>query len=134
MAGNCILIAEDEKHTRLALALVLRQAGFSVLLADNGRDALEKILAQNNKRTISLIITDFRMPRLDGLGLIDKLHEAGIIIPVMVITGYGDNEMMQQLRNRGCLAYIDKPFIPEELLSQVTTALQQSAAPVGTAA
>ncbi|HIJ91365.1 MAG: response regulator [Desulfobulbaceae bacterium] len=123
-----ILIAEDEKHTRLALHLVLRQAGFSVILASNGRDAYEKIRQQPLDSPINLIITDFKMPELDGLGLIDKLQEAGIPIPIMVITGYGDKELLRQLHKRGCASYIDKPFIPTEVLSRVVAVLPQTEA------
>ncbi|MGV1099616.1 response regulator [Thiovibrio sp. JS02] len=125
MARKHILIVEDEKHTRLALNIVLRQAGFNVLMASNGRDAWEQVRKQPSSQAISLIITDFKMPELDGIGLIDKLQEAGIAIPIMVITGYGDNELMLQLRRRGCAAYIDKPFIPEEVLSRVANVLHQ---------
>ncbi len=125
MNNNQILIADDEKHTRLALHLVLRQAGFEVVLAKNGRDAYEKIqqtVAQGS--TISLIITDFKMPELDGLGLIDRLKADNITIPTIVITGYGDNNLALELQDRGCAAYLDKPFIPEEVLNRVETVLQ----------
>lgn len=128
MTSPYILIAEDEKHTRLALNLVLRQAGFSVILATNGQDAYEKIQQQPASRPISLIITDFKMPQLDGLGLIDKLQGAGILIPIMVITGYGNKELLRQLNKRGCASYIDKPFIPTEVLSRVASALPQEQA------
>jgi phosphoserine phosphatase RsbU/P len=128
MTSPHILIAEDEKHTRLALNLVLRQAGYSVILATNGLDAYEKIQQQPASRPIRLIITDFKMPELDGLGLIDKLQEAGILIPIMVITGYGDKELLRQLHKRGCASYIDKPFIAGEVLSQIASALPQAQA------
>ena len=128
MTSLHILIAEDEKHTRLALNLVLRQAGFSVILAINGLDAYEKIQQQPANHPISLIITDFKMPELDGLGLIDKLQRAGIPIPIMVITGYGDPELLRQLHKRGCASYIDKPFIPTEVLSRVASVLPQAQA------
>lgn len=121
-----ILIAEDEKHTRLALRLVLRQAGFNVLETCNGSEAFTKITNHPLATCpINLIITDIKMPSLDGLGLIDKLRESKITIPIMVITGYGDNNLMRRLQKRGCAAYIDKPFIPEEVLSRVRTVLHQ---------
>ncbi|MFA6500050.1 MAG: response regulator [Desulfurivibrionaceae bacterium] len=128
MISPQILIAEDEKHTRLALHLVLRQAGFNVILATNGRDAYDKIQKQPATQPISLIITDFKMPELDGLGLIDKLKAAGIPIPIMVITGYGDKELLRQLHKRGCASYIDKPFVPAEVLSRIVSALPQAQA------
>ncbi|MDG4474614.1 response regulator [Thiovibrio frasassiensis] len=126
MTGLQILIAEDEKHTRLALHLVLRQAGFNVILTSNGRDAYEKIRQQPTNHPISLIITDFKMPELDGLALIDKLKGAGISIPIMVITGYGNKELLRQLHKRGCASYIDKPFIPREVLSRIASVLPQA--------
>ena len=123
-----ILIAEDEKHTRLALYLVLRQAGFGVILTTNGLEAYEKIRQQPAGQPINLIITDFKMPGLDGLGLIDKLQDKGIPIPIMVITGYGDKELLRQLHKRGCASHIDKPFIPAEVLNRVADALLQAQA------
>jgi len=128
MTSPRILIAEDEKHTRLALHLVLRQAGFSVILASNGLDAFEKIRQQPASHPISLIITDLKMPELDGLALIDKLHGAGIPIPIMVITGYGDKELRRQLHKRGCASYIDKPFIPAEVLARIANVLPHAQA------
>lgn len=126
MANIQILIAEDEKHTRLALRLVLRQAGFNVLETSNGKEAFQKITNHPIATCpINLIITDINMPSLDGLGLIDKLRELEITIPVMVITGYGDNNLIQRLQERDCAAYIDKPFIPEEVISQVKTVLHR---------
>ncbi|MBU1404629.1 MAG: response regulator [Proteobacteria bacterium] len=128
MTSPQILIAEDEKHTRLALHLVLRQAGFGVILTANGRDAYEKIRQQPAGHPISLIITDFKMPELDGLGLIDKLQGANIRIPIMVITGYGDKELLRQLHKRGCASYIDKPFIPAEVLNRIAGVLAHTEA------
>mgnify|MGYP001396240688 CR=1 FL=1 len=128
MTSPQILIAEDEKHTRLALHLVLRQAGFSVILAANGRDAYEKIRQQQGSHPIRLLITDFKMPELDGLSLIDKLQDAGISIPIMVITGYGNKELLRQLHKRGCASYIDKPFDPTEVLNRIACTLSQAEA------
>ncbi len=129
MAGREILIVEDEPHTRLALNIVLRQAGFKVLEAENGRQAYERLAQLPEPRSVKLIITDFKMPELDALGLLDLLRQADIAIPILVITGYGDNELRRQLRTRGCTAYIDKPFIPEEVVSRVASILHPPALP-----
>lgn len=125
MAKNHILIAEDEKHIRLALGIVLRQAGFAVDVAANGHEAFETIMRQAaDGNPINLIITDIFMPKVDGLELMDMLNEKGFAIPVIVITGYGNSELLLKLRARGFAGYLDKPFIPDDLLSRVKAVLQ----------
>ncbi len=124
-----ILIAEDEKHIRLALGIVLRQAGFAVHVAANGHEAFEIVMRHAaGDNPITLIITDIFMPKVGGLELMDMLNEKGFAIPVIVITGYGNSELILKLRNRGFAGYLDKPFIPDELLTQVKTVLQEHAA------
>lgn len=124
-----ILIAEDEKHIRLALGIVLKQAGFAVDVAANGHEAFETVMRHaSDGSPINLIITDIFMPKVDGLELMDMLNEKGFTIPVIVITGYGNSELIVKLRTRGFAGYLDKPFIPDELLTQVKTVLQEYAA------
>ncbi len=121
-----ILIAEDERHIRLALSLLLRQEGYEVEMAADGDEALHK-LVHPDAPPFHLLITDIQMPELDGLELIDRLHERQITIPVIVITGYGNRKAAGKARRRRCAAYLDKPFQPEEILRRVADVLHRPA-------
>lgn len=122
-----ILIADDEKHIRLALDLVLRQAGFQVSVAIDGLEAFETVVRHaGGNNPVTLIITDIFMPRIDGLEFLDLLNERGFAIPVIVITGYGNSELILRLRTRGFAGYLDKPFAPEEILSRVAKVLEEN--------
>lgn len=121
-----ILIAEDEKHIRLALSLLLRQEGYEVVMAADGGEALHKLI-HPAPTPFHLLITDIQMPKLDGLELIDQLHEHRIAIPVIVITGYGNREMVGKVRHRHCAAYLDKPFQPDDIIRRVADVLRRPA-------
>ncbi len=126
MKAPRILIAEDERHIRLALSLLLRQEGYEVEVAADGDEALHK-LAHPAASPFHLLITDLQMPELGGLELIDRLHERRIAIPVIVITGYGNREVACKVRRRRCAAYLDKPFQPADLLRRVADLLHHPA-------
>ena len=124
MSGKHILIAEDEQHLRHVMCLLLRQAGFQVSIAEDGIEAFCKIVECNDSANpVHLVITDIFMPKIDGLQLIDWLHDEEFDIPVIAISGYGNNDLMADLHCRGCTEYLDKPFIPEEMLDRVEKVL-----------
>jgi DNA-binding NtrC family response regulator len=122
MIAPRILIAEDEKHIRLALSLLLRQEGYEVEVAADGGEALRK-LVHPETNPFHLLITDLQMPDLDGLELIDRLQEQRITVPVIVITGYGNREVACKVMHRRCAAYLDKPFQPDDILRRVADVL-----------
>lgn len=126
MMAPRILIAEDEKHIRLALSLLLRQEGYEVELAADGGEALRR-LSLPDAPPCHLLITDFQMPELDGIQLIDRLQEQRITIPVIVITGYGNREVARRVTSRHCAAYLDKPFQPDDILRRVADVLHRPA-------
>ncbi|MEW6593609.1 MAG: response regulator [Thermodesulfobacteriota bacterium] len=127
MMRQRILIAEDEKHIRLALSLLLRQEGYEVEMAADGGEALRKLVHPDTP-PFHLLITDLQMPEVDGLELIDRLEERRIAIPVIVITGYGNRETACKVRRRRCAAYLDKPFQPDDILRRVADVLYRPAA------
>lgn len=121
-----VLIAEDEKYARHTLGLALRMAGYQVTMAEDGQEALDKLLElATGPAPVDVLITDIQMPRLDGLALMDRLRERGIAIPVVGITGFGDKELVVDLLRRGCREYLDKPFTPQDILSMVDKVMRQ---------
>ncbi len=125
MAKNYILIAEDERHMSDTLSLILRREGHRVTIVESGLEALSTILeAENETNPFNLLITDIQMPDLTGLEVISRLEQLCIPLPVLVITGYGDEESLSALKRNGCSGYLKKPFSAEELLENVSRILK----------
>ncbi len=120
MSEYKILVVDDEAKMRRLLEILLKQMGHEVYQADNGIKAL-KIL---NEQSVDLIITDLKMPQLDGLGLIRKLHEQNSDIPVIVITAYGTVETAVEAMKYGACDYIVRPFELETVEAAVKRTLR----------
>ncbi|HIE37774.1 MAG TPA: response regulator [Anaerolineales bacterium] len=119
-----ILVAEDEKDIRELIAFTLRFAGFEVLLAVNGIEAVE--LAETEQP--DLIILDVRMPRMTGYEACRQLKEnpQTSAIPVVFLSAKGQEVEIQQGLDSGAEEYILKPFAPDELTDQVRDILRRS--------
>jgi CheY-like chemotaxis protein len=115
-----ILVADDEQNALLTMQFILEVANYRVSIAENGQEALDKILkARDNGAPVELLITDIQMPYLTGLELMDELNRLGVRIPVLAITGYGDKELASELTRKGCYECLDKPIDDEELVECV---------------
>lgn len=111
-----ILVAEDETLAAMAIEDMLRDAGFEVLLAGDGQQALE--IAELHH--FDLLLTDLRMPRLSGAELVRKLREARPGLPVIVMTGYAPPGGVGALQSGyGPMVLLNKPLDPDELLENV---------------
>jgi CheY-like chemotaxis protein len=119
-----VLVADDEKHTRLAISLVLRKSGFKVSVADNGLDALARVQGQES---FDLLVVDVQMPGLTGPELIGELEKINLELPILMISGYRDSEVLSGLLMKGCVDYLEKPFEPEQFMSSVEKVLERFA-------
>ncbi len=116
-----ILIADDEKALIQTMAFTLKRNGYDVKTEVDGWSAFASIVSANlSDAPFDLLITDIQMPGLSGLELILKLREAEILIPILVITGYGNMELVVKLLRAGCMDYLDKPFEVQDLLDRVS--------------
>jgi two-component system alkaline phosphatase synthesis response regulator PhoP len=125
MADRKAMVVDDEFHIVQVVAIKLRNNGFNVITADNGADAYT--LACEQKPDI--VITDYQMPKLSGLELIEKMRSNPDTaqIPVIMLTARGfaiDDEQKQKLGISVCLS---KPFSPREVLGTVEDVLKQTA-------
>lgn len=118
-----ILIIEDEADIRDILKLQLEQAGYQVIEANNGEEGIELMKKGSNLLQVGLIITDIRMPKVNGVEAIDYIKANAPSIPIMVITGYPDTELAINLLQKGVKDYLVKPVEKETLLSKVSTVL-----------
>ncbi len=114
-----ILIVDDEPGIQVMIKALLARAGHESVTADNGVKALEFVKTD----TFDLIITDLRMPHMDGLNLIRELVALGSTIPVILVTGYASTESANEALKLGVSGYLAKPFNIKELLSTVEGAL-----------
>jgi CheY-like chemotaxis protein len=109
-----ILLVEDEIITRKDISQVLRSEGYEVEEASDGIEAV-KLLAE---RHYDLVITDFSMPRLDGIRLAERIHRRMPDTPVIFITGYISMDSARGLL-AGIAEVLPKPIEPENLLSTI---------------
>lgn len=117
-----ILVVDDDMHMRLALKESLSKAGYTISLAEDGMAAVEAV----RRSPCDLIITDVRMPRKNGLELLESIRAGESLIPVILITGYGTVHDAVTAIKGGAFDYIQKPFDTETLYGVVKRALGQN--------
>jgi two-component system alkaline phosphatase synthesis response regulator PhoP len=125
MEPKTILVADDESHILHVVSLKLRNAGYKVITARDGQEALE--MAQQEKP--DLLITDYHMPQLSGLELCQKLKQdvATSGIPAIMLTARGYHLEPEDTEKSGILRMLSKPFSPRQLLATVNEVLNQAA-------
>jgi len=107
-----ILVVDDESKMRHILRIILEEAGYSVMEAKNGVEAL-KIISHNR---CGVVFTDLKMDGMDGMGVLRRVKEHHPEIPVVVITAFGSIESAVEAIKEGALDYITKPFDEEKIL------------------
>ena len=110
-----ILIVDDETNVRLNYRITLETEGYEVFEARSAASALEKLL----ERSFAVAILDMRMPEMGGLELLTKMREAGITVPVMIVTAYSDVPHAVQAMKLGAIDFLQKPLRPDDLRSIV---------------
>jgi CheY-like chemotaxis protein len=118
-----ILIVDDEKDMLLSLKEGLETYGetFSVLLAEDGEEAVDKL----KENAISLVVTDLRMPRMDGFSLLIHIMTYYPDIPVIIMTAYSRPVMERMAMKIGAVEYIEKPFRMDDLGQKIISILEK---------
>ena len=115
-----ILVVDDDDLVREVVLESIREAGFDADVCGNGREAL----AKNEATPYDLIVTDMKLPGIDGLSLIKELKGGGADTDVIVITGYGSIENAVECMKAGALEYLIKPFTVDQIQVSVRKALE----------
>ena len=115
------LIVDDEPRLRQVLVHLMRNDGFSCLEAGNGEEAL----AQLERETVTLVMSDLRMPRMDGLELLRRVRGRWPDVAVVMITAVADVEVAVSCLAIGAMDYLTKPFHLEEVRARVAQALEK---------
>jgi len=116
-----ILAVDDSKSIRELVRFVLEQAGFEVVQAADGDEAL----ALAGDRSVDLVLTDVHMPNLDGISLIRKLRELPHykFVPMLVLTTESGTDKKMEGKAAGATGWIVKPFEPAQLLATIAKVL-----------
>jgi len=114
-----ILVVDDEDNLRRGIKYGLSGRKFEIIEAKNGKDALDKL---DDK--IDLIITDLKMPVMDGITFISECNKRSIDIPIIVLTAYGSTETAVKAMKSGAIDFLIKPFPLKELEDKVTDILK----------
>ncbi|MDH4222665.1 MAG: sigma-54 dependent transcriptional regulator [candidate division Zixibacteria bacterium] len=121
MTKSKILVVDDELVVCKSVQRILLPEGFEVESALSGQEALEKL----SQESFDMVITDLKMPGMDGMELLAKIREKDPEMIVIIITGYSTVQTAVQAMKMGALDYIPKPFTPEELIVVVEKALDK---------
>ena len=117
-----ILLVDDDPDLLKLISLRLTSAGYRVRTADSGETALATIAVERP----ATVVTDLRMPGIDGLQLFDAIHRQHPALPVIVLTAHGTIPDAVSATQRGVFGFLTKPFDSQELLQKVAAALEVS--------
>ena len=124
-ADHHILVVDDDADIRVAIEMLLKYEGFSVWTAKHGKEALARLDAEGEAgRVPSLIISDVKMPELDGLGLLDALLERDTAPPLMLVSGHADVPMAVEAVRKGAFDFLEKPLENNRVLAACRTAIR----------
>ena len=121
MAGEKILIVEDDRDLAQLMAILMQRNGYQTVSAYDGVEGLNLALREQP----DLILLDLRLPRMDGMDLIHRLHGRQMYAPVVILTAWGSEEVAVQALRLGVKDFINKPFDPQALLAVTERALAE---------
>ena len=115
--AKTFLVVDDSASMRQLIASAVQSAGHTVLAAENGRDAIEKL----GDTKVDLVITDLNMPEMDGIELIKKLRSMPVykFVPIVMLTTEAQMEKKQEGKKAGASGWIVKPFSQAQLLDVI---------------
>jgi two-component system NtrC family response regulator len=114
-----VLIVDDEKNYPLILSAVFQDEGLETLTANSGAEALEKLRTSD----VDLVLTDMKMPSMDGIELLERVKSIDPDLPVIMMTAYGTIEKAVEAMQKGAYNYVLKPFENESLIIYVKKAI-----------
>ena len=114
---HSILAVDDSASMRQMVTFTLKSAGYNVVEAVDGQDALEK----SSKSDFDLVLTDQNMPRMDGISLTKKLRDSPKFkaTPILILTTESSDQMKQAGRTAGATGWLVKPFDPAKLIEVI---------------
>ena len=122
LTARTVHIVDDDPNLLAAIKMILELSNFQVRAYSRAADFLVDAETGNG-----CVVTDYRMPELDGLTLLRTLNERQIRLPAIVMSGAGDDRARAAVIAAGAFAYVDKPFDPDALILLIESALRNAA-------
>lgn len=119
--GELILVAEDEEVVMNVVQRTLENSGYRILKATDGFEARDKY--QEHSSEIDMVILDLTMPRMTGEQVFDELLKINENVCVLMSSGYNEEEVVKSFSNRGLAGFIQKPYLPADLLDKIQSIL-----------
>ena len=119
-----VLVVDDEPDVRKVVRMTLEKTGYDVIEAEDGEKAIEEIKKGEHSILLNLIITDIRMPNMNGIDVINYYRKEWPHIPLIVLTGFPDLDMAIAMLHHGVVDYLVKPVEAEKLRASVAKALK----------
>ncbi len=117
-----VLLIEDDTNIATGLQKVMRANGYDVTISGRGDEGLQRAMAEE----FDAVVTDLKLPGVDGLELVKQLHKAKPKLPIILITAHGTTETAIEATKWGAFDYLPKPFDVEELLDLTAKAIESS--------
>jgi two-component system chemotaxis response regulator CheY len=122
-----ILVVDDVAAVRRSIGLTLTSAGYEVIMAEDGEEAIKLLEESEGSPVVDTILCDLRMPQINGAEAIAYFRREYPSVPVVVLTAYPDVESAVLLMRQGVLDFLVKPVLQDELLTVVKRAVAQNA-------
>ncbi len=123
MPKERVLVVDDEADLRKNIRLILTKAGYDVVEAEDGEQAIAAIRSGDNPLAVSAVICDLVMPKVNGMEAIAYFRSQFPGVPILVLTGHPNIDNMTELYQQGVVDYLVKPIAPEKLLAAVERAM-----------
>jgi len=117
----CILLVDDEANVRTVFSDVLKRAGYRVKTVENGHEAIKEV----EEKTYNLALVNLRMPKMDGIEVLENIKKRKPEVPVIIYTGHGSVTTSVEAMRKGASDYLNKPFSPKELKLAIKKVLEQ---------
>ena len=123
-----VLVVDDVAVVRRSIRMILTNAGYEVVEAEDGDQAIEILQVSESPRPVDAILSDLRMPQINGVELIAYFRTRYPAIPVVTLTVYTDVELAVSLMRKGAMDFLVKPVLQDELLEVIRRAVAQNTA------
>jgi DNA-binding NtrC family response regulator len=120
MAERLLVIDDEPNMLRLLKTILMDKTGYTVITTNNPLEVQSLLLQE----PFDLVITDLKMPLVDGIDLIDIIKKFDVHLPIIIITAYGTSEIAEEAVRKGAYDFIVKPFRKEAILIAIKRALE----------
>jgi FixJ family two-component response regulator len=121
---GAVLVVDDDVHIRDAIRLILTRAGYQVLLAESGREAIDLLRRDQQGPSVAVLLCDLDMPEMGGMALIEQVHASHPLVPIIVLSGAEDFVFLDALAKQGVNDWLRKPASRDDLLDKVRVAVR----------